>query len=102
MFERNGRFYKKYKISKWFIIKIALINPGPGENLQKGRILANADRGYPPLGICYISAMLKKHNFNVDLIDQAAMGLDLQEIVKWIKKKDPEIIGFSTLTVSGS
>ncbi|MFX0148026.1 MAG: B12-binding domain-containing radical SAM protein [Candidatus Hodarchaeota archaeon] len=65
-------------------------------------MLANADRGYPPLGICYISAMLKKHNFNVDLIDQAAMGLDLQEVVKWIKKKDPEIIGFSTLTVSGS
>lgn len=83
-------------------IKIALINPGPGESLQRGRILANADRGYPPLGICYISAMLRKHNYDVDLIDQAATNLNLTDIMKWIKNKDPEIIGFSTLTVSGS
>ncbi|MFW9782459.1 MAG: B12-binding domain-containing radical SAM protein [Candidatus Heimdallarchaeota archaeon] len=65
-------------------------------------MLANADRGYPPLGICYISAILKKFNFNVELIDQAAMGLSLQDIIRWVKKVDPDIIGFSTLTVSGS
>jgi len=84
------------------IFKVALINPGPGEILKKGRILANADHIYPPLGICYLSAVLKKENYYVDLIDQAAMGFNLQQIVKWVKKKNPDILGFSTLTASGS
>ncbi|MFX1375925.1 MAG: B12-binding domain-containing radical SAM protein [Promethearchaeota archaeon] len=84
------------------VFKVALINPGPGEILEKGRIIANADHIYPPLGICYLSAVLKNDNYQVDLIDQAAIGFNLQQIVKWIKKKDPDIIGFSTLTASGS
>ena len=83
-------------------MKIALINPGPGQILEKGRILANADHIYPPLGICYISAVLKQENYHVDIIDQAAMKYDLNSIVKWVKDKDPDILGFSTLTASGS
>ena len=82
--------------------RVALINPGPSEILEKGRILANADHIYPPLGICYLSAILKKENYHVDLIDQAAFGFNLQQILKWVKKKDPDILGFSTLTASGS
>ncbi len=84
------------------IIKIALINPGPGEILEKGRIVASADHFYPPLGICYLSAVLKKENYDVEIIDQAAMGFSLEQIVKWVKKRDPDILGFSTLTASGS
>ncbi|MFX1493207.1 MAG: B12-binding domain-containing radical SAM protein [Promethearchaeota archaeon] len=83
-------------------LKIALINPGPGDILEKGRLLANVDYFYPPLGICYISAVLKKANYNVEIIDQAAKGFSLEQIVKWIKKKNPDILGFSTLTASGS
>ncbi len=84
------------------IFKIALVNPGPGEILSKGRIIANADHIYPPLGICYLSAVLKKENYQVEIIDQAARGFNLQQIVRWIKKQDPDILGFSTLTASGS
>ncbi|MFX0138150.1 MAG: hypothetical protein ACFFDN_31190, partial [Candidatus Hodarchaeota archaeon] len=70
------------------IIKVALINPGPGKILERGRLFANVDHVYPPLGICYLSAVLKKENYHVDLIDQAAMGYDLKHIIDWIKKKD--------------
>jgi anaerobic magnesium-protoporphyrin IX monomethyl ester cyclase len=84
------------------IFKVALVNPGPGEILEKGRIVANADHIYPPLGICYLSAILKNENYHVELIDQAAMGFNLQQIIKWIKKQDPDVLGFSTLTASGS
>jgi len=52
--------------------------------------------------MCYVSAVLKKENYDVEIIDQAAMGLSLLEILKWIKKKDPDVLGFSTLTASGS
>ena len=84
------------------IFKIALVNPGPGEILSKGRMITNADHIYPPLGICYLSAVLKKENYQVEIIDQAARGFNLQQIVRWIKKQDPDILGFSTLTASGS
>ena len=84
------------------IFKIALVNPGPGEILSKGRDIANADHIYPPLGICYLSAVLKKENYQVKIIDQAARGFSLQRILSWIKKQDPDILGFSTLTASGS
>ena len=83
-------------------MKVALVNPGPGEILEKGRIIANADHIYPPLGICYLSSILKKENYLVDIIDQAAKGFNLSQIVEWIKKKDPDVLGFSTLTASGS
>ncbi|MFX1274634.1 MAG: B12-binding domain-containing radical SAM protein [Promethearchaeota archaeon] len=83
-------------------IKIALVNPGPGDIIKKGRILANADHIYPPLGLCYLSAILKNENYTVDLIDQAALGYSLEQLVNWIKKRDPDILGFSTLTASGS
>ena len=84
------------------VFKIALINPGPGKILEKGRIVASADQLYPPLGICYLSAVLKEENYNVEIIDQAAVGFSLDQIVKWVKKRDPDILGFSTLTASGS
>ncbi|MFW9785034.1 MAG: B12-binding domain-containing radical SAM protein, partial [Candidatus Heimdallarchaeota archaeon] len=77
-------------------------NPGPGLVIKKGRQLANADHIYPPLGMCYLSAVLKNENYEVEIIDQAARGLNLLEIIKWIKNKDPDILGFSTLTASGS
>ncbi|MFX1498536.1 MAG: B12-binding domain-containing radical SAM protein [Promethearchaeota archaeon] len=83
-------------------MNIALINPGPGTILDRGRLQANADHLYPPLGMCYVSAVLKKENYSVNIIDQAAMGLNLGQIVEWIKKVDPDILGFSTLTTSGS
>ena len=84
------------------VFKVALVNPGPGNILEKGRIIANADHIYPPLGICYLSSILKRENYHVDIIDQAGMGFNLTQIVNWIKKKDPDILGFSTLTASGS
>jgi anaerobic magnesium-protoporphyrin IX monomethyl ester cyclase len=45
---------------------------------------------------------LKAENYQVDLIDQAAKGYTLLQLIKWIKKQDPDILGFSTLTASGS
>ena len=52
-------------------------------------MITNADHIYPPLGICYLSAVLKKENYQVEIIDQAARGFNLQQIVRWIKKQDP-------------
>ncbi|MFX1297916.1 MAG: B12-binding domain-containing radical SAM protein [Promethearchaeota archaeon] len=81
-------------------IKIALVNPGPLDAVideeRRGAVTAS----HPPLGILYISAMLKKENYHVDVIDQAAYGFNLEQILKWIKRKDPDVLGLSTITLS--
>ena len=45
---------------------------------------------------------MKEENYQVDIIDQAGKGYNLNQIVNWVKKKDPDVLGFSTLTASGS
>jgi anaerobic magnesium-protoporphyrin IX monomethyl ester cyclase len=56
---------------------------------------------WPPLGMLYLATMLKQEGFEVSLLDQAAKGFTIDETVKWIKKEDPEVVGFSTLASSG-
>jgi len=77
--------------------KIALISPGPIFTSKFGKKVVRTNQLYPPLGILYLSAVLKRENFHVDVIDQAAYGFDLQQILNWIKRKDPDVLGFSTL-----
>jgi len=56
----------------------------------------------PPLGILYLGTILKRRGEEVSLLDQPAKGLTVEETVKWIEHEDPDILGFSTLSSSGS
>ncbi|NVM52361.1 MAG: radical SAM protein [Candidatus Helarchaeota archaeon] len=84
--------------------RIALINPGPVSSSKEGSGKSDVEfwSTSPPLGILYLTAVLKKENFHVDVIDQEALRFNLEQIMKWIKKKDPDIVGFSTLTNKNS
>ena len=62
--------------------KIVLINP-PSPFLI-------SDKVFPPLGICYISAYLKKHGYDPEIIDLAGK--------KKIPEIDADIIGLSAVT----
>jgi anaerobic magnesium-protoporphyrin IX monomethyl ester cyclase len=53
-----------------------------------------------PLGIVYLGTVLERNGISVRLIDASAMRWDNEKILKWIKKVQPDIIGFSTLTLS--
>ncbi|MFX1297917.1 MAG: B12-binding domain-containing radical SAM protein [Promethearchaeota archaeon] len=81
-------------------IKIALVNPGPLDAVLDEKRRGTVVASQPPLGILYISAMLKRENYHVDVIDQVAYGYDLEQILKWIKRKDPDVLGLSTITLS--
>jgi len=80
-------------------MKFALISPAAfREDLNKR---SEPVCSWPPLGILYIATMLRDEGFEVALLDQAAKGFTIDETVKWIKKKDPDVVGFSTLASSG-
>jgi anaerobic magnesium-protoporphyrin IX monomethyl ester cyclase len=55
----------------------------------------------PPLGMLYIATYLRENGVDISIIDEAAQGYSLKDIIDWVKKEDPEILGFSTCSSSG-
>jgi len=53
---------------------------------------------YPHLGICYIAAVLRRNNLEVQIIDIDGQGLSLQQAINEIIKYDPDIIGITSMT----
>lgn len=52
----------------------------------------------PPLGIGYLSSYLKKHGFDVIIIDGLRDNLDLKSMVKKILAEKPDFVGITCLT----
>jgi anaerobic magnesium-protoporphyrin IX monomethyl ester cyclase len=52
---------------------------------------------WPPLGILYCAELLKSGGIDVTLLDQPAKRFSLEQTVNWVKKEDPDILGFSVL-----
>ena len=80
-------------------MKIYLINPAPvkaNDNKKETLFYASA----PPLGLMYLASSLKKEGHSVFIIDQPAFNLKNSDIVEFIKKRDPDIVGFSCLCAS--
>ncbi|MFW9898132.1 MAG: B12-binding domain-containing radical SAM protein [Candidatus Thorarchaeota archaeon] len=76
-------------------MKIALINPKP--------VLGEKEQFYgqkwPPLGIILLGTILKEQGHQIRLLDQASNGFSFDDVLNWIKKVDPEVIGITTFTV---
>ena len=58
------------------------------------------EKSYYPLGLLYISSYLKSHGHTVKVIDVAAEGKTLVDILKIIKAENPKLIGISSMTTS--
>ena len=54
-------------------------------------------RAWPPLGILYIAEVLVKEGIEVSLLDQTVKGFSNREVLAWVKKENPDILGFSVL-----
>jgi len=79
-------------------MKFSFVNPGPNETLLKGeKTMISAS---PPLGILYIASVLKGRGVEVSALDQAGEGSSIKEVVDWVMKEDPDILGVSTLITS--
>ena len=78
-------------------LKFSFINPNqaPGS----GDMCAKA---WPPLGMLYIAGVLLKGGVDVSLLDQAAKGFSREQALSWVKKEDPDILGFSVLQTAAT
>jgi len=73
-------------------MKFSFINPSqtPGD-------LDMCSRAWPPLGMLYIGGVLMKEGIEVSMLDQTARGFSDEQVLGWVKKEDPDILGFSVL-----
>jgi len=81
-------------------MKVAFISVSPNEGIddREGR---KSIAAFPPLSILYLAAVLKEIGVEVSVLDQPALGLTVEETVRWVEKENPDVLGFSTLTSSG-
>jgi len=73
-------------------MKFSFINPSPSSES-----MYMVPTAWPPLGILYCAGVLKAGGVEVSLLDQPAKSYSLDETVNWVKKEDPNILGFSVL-----
>ncbi|MFX1280993.1 MAG: B12-binding domain-containing radical SAM protein [Promethearchaeota archaeon] len=92
-------------------MKVSLIFPKPPEKGIFCGTVKEAEQyvkekidfyGFPPLGILSLATYLNENNFDVSIYDQFAQGSSIDETLQWIKNEDPDILGFSTITTSGT
>jgi anaerobic magnesium-protoporphyrin IX monomethyl ester cyclase len=73
-------------------MKFSFINPS-----QATGDLDMCSRAWPPLGILYIAGVLTREAIEVSMLDQTARGFSGEQVLDWVKKEDPDILGFSVL-----
>ena len=78
-------------------MKVLLIRPHEKAPNERG-IYQKYIFSFPPLGIAYIGAILKKHGFNVELLDSLALNLTVKQIKEAIKKSKADIVGITAMT----
>lgn len=79
-------------------MEVVLINPGSNiiKSLSKFKRLVSYE--FPSIGLAYIAAVLDKNKVKVTIIDQFVQNIDDSEVLRIIKEKSPDIVGFSCLT----
>lgn len=81
-------------------MKFSIVSPSLDVLLQTPEKVASLWLSQP-LGMVYVATILKNRGIEVSLLDQSAKGFSMKKTVEWVKKKDPDILGFSTLVNSG-
>lgn len=57
--------------------------------------------GYvPPLGLCYLAAVLERGGYHVDLIDMQAENLRGTDLAHWVRERRPRVVGIGTTVVT--
>ncbi|MFX1489135.1 MAG: B12-binding domain-containing radical SAM protein [Promethearchaeota archaeon] len=80
-------------------MKIYLISPAPSSvYYDQKEPLFNASS--PPLGLMYLAACLKNDGHKISILDQAANNYNNNDVINWIKKGNPDVVGFSILCAS--
>lgn len=80
-------------------MKILLLNP----SITKGEVYAKYASGapcLPPLGLCYLAAVLLQKGYQTKIIDCVAENISVSQFIKKLKDFMPDIVGVSSTTIS--
>jgi anaerobic magnesium-protoporphyrin IX monomethyl ester cyclase len=71
-------------------VKFSFVNPAPSADTPN--MVTSA---WPPLGMLYIARILAQEGIEVSILDQAIKNASIEQTIKWVKKENPDIVGFS-------
>lgn len=71
-------------------MKFSFISPAPSADTP-----SMVHSAWPPLGILYCATVLRNGGFEVSVFDHARKGATIKQTLDWVRKEDPEIVGFS-------
>jgi radical SAM superfamily enzyme YgiQ (UPF0313 family) len=71
-------------------MKFSFVNPSPSADTP-GMVTS----AWPPLGMLYIAGILMRDGIEVTILDQAIKNVTVDQSIRWVKKENPDIVGFS-------
>ena len=78
-------------------MRIILVYPS---NPSVKREIVSLEGSWPPIGLLYVATCLKDAGHEVRIFDNSIHSVSAERVVHWIKSQDPDLVGFSTLTVT--
>jgi len=79
-------------------MKVLLINP-PYTRGNTWGDFKSVGAYTPPLGLCYLAAVLRKKNIDVKIIDAYVLRYTINQIIKILKEYSPDIIGITSVSI---
>lgn len=91
---------KKIGLISWFddepVDVLFVVPPFPSPYSLKA--IKTPEYSAPPLGICYIAAVLREHGFNVAIFDMHQNVCLPEEIIAECRRRKPKIVGITSTT----
>jgi anaerobic magnesium-protoporphyrin IX monomethyl ester cyclase len=79
-------------------MKVLFINP-PFSNGSTWGDFKSVGAYNPPIGLCYLAAVLRKNKIDVKIVDAYVLGYNINEIVQVIEKYKPDLIGITSASI---
>lgn len=83
-------------------MRVLLVNPPItfAQRKRMGPVVNNLFYNSPPLGLCYLAAVLEENNITVRILDAAVEGLETAGVMQHYSKFRPDIVGITSTTYS--
>ena len=81
------------------VMRVMLVNPPVTAEAVYGRYAAAAPC-LPPLGLCYLAAVLEENGYEVRIVDGVAQRISLSELKDEITGYSPHVVGVTSTTCS--
>jgi radical SAM superfamily enzyme YgiQ (UPF0313 family) len=81
------------------MMRVLLVNPNISPEKAYGRRFMNLGEKVPPLGLCYLAAVLEQHRHIVAIIDANCENLSFLQILDRVALFRPDIIGITAVTL---